>query len=252
MSDTVLVERPADAPGVQIIRMNRLDKKNALTREMYAAMARALTVGDGDEAVRAHVVLGGPGAFSAGNDLGDFLAHTDGGGLDGEVIGFLKALAGARKPLLSGVDGVAIGIGMTLNLHCDLTFATPQSQFRTPFVDLAIVPEAASTLLMPRIAGHQRAFAMLVAGIAFSAAEAHEAGLVYRVVEADLLEPMVLSTAAELAAKPPQALRIARDLMRGPREEVLARIDEEAGYFRRQLKSAEARAAFEAFLSRNG
>jgi enoyl-CoA hydratase/carnithine racemase len=250
MTDTVLIERPADAPGVQIIRMNRLEKKNALTREMYAAMTRALVDGDADDAVRAHVFLGGPGAFSAGNDMADFLAYAVGGALGGEVIDFLKALAGTEKPLVSGVDGLAIGIGATLNFHCDLTFATPASQFRTPFVDLAIVPEAASTLLLPRLAGHQRAFAMLAAGIAFSAEEACDAGMIYKVVEADMLEPTVISTAAELAAKPPQALKIARDLIRGTRDDVVARIDEEAAHFRTQLKSAEARAAFEAFMAR--
>jgi enoyl-CoA hydratase/carnithine racemase len=233
MSETIEITRPDAAPGVEVIRMNRPEKKNALTREMYAAMARALSEGDRDGAVRARIILGTPGAFSAGNDMQDFLAYASGGELGGEVI-----------------DGLAIGVGTTMTLHCDLTFATPGSLFRTPFTDLAIVPEAASTLLLPRLVGHQRAFAMLAAGLPFTAEEAREAGIVFRVVKSDELESTVLAAAAEIAAKPPQAVRIARDLIRGDRQEVVARIDEEARHFKTQLKSAEARQAFEAFMAR--
>jgi enoyl-CoA hydratase/carnithine racemase len=250
MSETIEITRPEAAPGVEVIRMNRPEKKNALTREMYAAMARALSDGDRDDAVRARVILGTPGAFSAGNDMQDFLAYASGGELGSEVIDFLKALALTEKPVLAGVDGLAIGVGTTMTLHCDLTFATPQSLFRTPFTDLAIVPEAASTLLLPRLAGQQRAFAMLAAGLPFSAEEAREAGIVFRIVGPDELENAVLAAAAEIAAKPPQAVRIARDLIRGDRQEIVARIDEEARHFKTQLKSAEARQAFEAFMAR--
>lgn len=250
MTDLVIVERPQSAAGVQIIRMNRPEKKNALTRAMYAAMAEALRRGDADDEVRAHLILGSPEAFSAGNDMQDFLAYATVGALGDEVIDFLKVLAGAAKPLVSGVDGLAIGIGTTLNLHCDLTFATPRSQFRTPFVDLAIVPEAASTLLLPRVAGHQRAFAMLAAGVVFSAEEAREAGIVYTIVEEKELETTALAAALALAQKPPQALKIARDLIRGAREDVIARIDAEAEHFKAQLRSPEARSAFEAFMAR--
>jgi enoyl-CoA hydratase/carnithine racemase len=250
MSETIEITRPEAAPGVEVIRINRPEKKNALTREMYAAMARALRGGDRDEAVRARVILGSPGAFSAGNDMQDFLAYATGGELGGEVIDFLKALALTEKPVLAGVDGLAIGVGTTMTLHCDLTFATPGSLFRTPFTDLAIVPEAASTLLLPRLIGHQRAFAMLAAGLPFSAEEAREAGIVFRIVEAGELENAVLAAAAEIAAKPPQAVKIARDLIRGDRNEVVARIDKEADHFKTQLKSAEARQAFEAFMTR--
>lgn len=248
--ENVRIERPDTAAGVQIIRIDRPHKKNAITRPMYAAMAEALRAGDGDEAIRAHVFLGVPGAFSAGNDMQDFLAYASGGELGAEVIDFLKALALAEKPLIAGVDGLAIGIGTTLTLHCDLTFATPATTFRTPFSDLALVPEAASSLILPRIAGHQRAFAMLAAGLPFSAEEAREAGIVYRIVAGAELERTVLDAAAALAAKPPRAVKIARDLIRGPREDVLARIDDEARHFAAQLKSTEARAAFEAFMAR--
>ncbi|MCT8998628.1 crotonase/enoyl-CoA hydratase family protein [Chelativorans intermedius] len=248
MSEHILVER---REAVQLIRLNRPEKKNAITRAMYAAMAAALRQGDADEAVRCHLILGVPGAFSAGNDLADFLAVAT-GARDGaeEVFDFLVALAGCRKPLVSAADGIAVGIGATMHLHCDLTFATPQTVFRTPFVDLGLVPEAGSSLLGPRVLGPQRAFALLAMGEGLEAQAACQAGLIHRVVAAEALEPTALATARTLAAKPAEALRITRELLRGPREEVLARIREEGGLFRERLKSQEARAAFTAFMNR--
>ncbi len=139
MTDHILVERQG---AIQIIRMNRPDKKNALTRAMYAKMSKALAEGDADPAIRVHVFLGVPGAFSSGNDLADFMVVATGGEGGTEVWDFLMALARTEKPMVSGVDGIAVGIGTTLNLHCDLTFATPRTLFRTPFVDLGLVPEA--------------------------------------------------------------------------------------------------------------
>jgi len=250
MTDHVLVERPEAYPGVQVIRFNRPEKKNAITRDMYAKMTNALTVAGTDPAVRVTAFLGTLGCFSAGNDLGDFLAVAMGGSMGSDLLEFLRALAGATKPIVSGVDGLAIGIGTTIHLHCDLTVASTRSLFKTPFVDLALVPEAASSLLAPRIMGHQRAFALLAAGEPLEAAEALKAGLIWKIVDKEAVEDETLSLAARLAKKPPEALRIARDLIRGDRQDVLARIDEEAEHFAAQLKSAEARAAFEAFMRR--
>lgn len=250
MTDDVLIERPDAYPGVEVIRLNRPAKKNAITRAMYAKMAQALNAAASDGAVRATAFLGTEGCFSAGNDMADFMAFAMGGTMGGEVLDFLRALAGAQKPLVSGVDGLAIGVGTTLHLHCDLTIASSRSMFRTPFVDLALVPEAASSLLVPRIAGHQRAFALLAAGEPFTAAQALEAGLIWKIADAEAIETQALTLAAGLAAKPPEALRIARQLIRGDRADVLVRIDEEARHFSAQLKSAEARAAFEAFMRR--
>ncbi len=250
MADHILVERPAGYPGVQIIRFNCPDKKNAITRAMYTAMTSALQAADADPDIGATVFLGTEGCFSAGNDLGDFLAVAMGGGMPREVIEFLYALVRAAKPLVSGVDGLAIGIGTTMHLHCDLTIASARSHFRTPFVDLALVPEAASSLIAPRIMGAQRAFALLAAGEAFSGAEARAAGLVWKVVDPGQVEEETLGLAARLAAKPPEALRLSRDLIRGDREEIIARIDEEARHFSARLQSREARAAFEAFMRR--
>ena len=248
MTDHIRIERPGD--GVLSIRLDRPEKKNAITRPMYAAMTEALHEADRDEGVRVTVFLGREGCFSAGNDLNDFLAFAGEGTMGGEVLAFLHALAAHRKPLVSGVDGLAIGIGTTIHLHCDLTYASDRSRFRTPFVDLALVPEAASSLLAPRLMGYQRAFALLAAGEEFSAEAAREAGLVHAVVPPAEVEAVTLAAAARLAAKPPGALAIARALIRGDRADVTARIDEEARHFAAQLKSPEARAALEAFLVR--
>lgn len=252
MSDThILVERPEAQPGVMVIRFNRPEKKNAITAAMYHRMTAALEEANGDDTVRAVAFLGTEGCFSAGNDMSDFLAHAMSGSTEAPAAAvFIKALALAEKPLVSGVDGLAIGIGTTLNLHCDMTIASARSLFKTPFVDLALVPEAASSLLAPKVIGHQRAFAMLVAGEGFSAEAALDAGLIWKIVAPEAVEAETLVIAAKLAKKPPQALKLSRDLVRGPRDVVLDRIDEELKHFSAQLKSAEARAAFEAFLKR--
>jgi enoyl-CoA hydratase/carnithine racemase len=247
VTDHILVERQG---AVQIIRMNRPDKKNALTRAMYAKMSATLAEGDADPAIRTHVFLGVPGAFSSGNDLADFMVVATGGDGGTEVWDFLMALARVEKPIVSGVDGIAVGIGTTINLHCDLTFATPRTVFRTPFVDLGLVPEAGSSLLAPRILGQQGAFALLGLGEGFSAERAKAAGLIYEVVEEGALEASVLAAAGQIAAKPPEALKIARDLMRGSRDDLVARIGEESEHFRQRLKSDEARTALTAFMTR--
>jgi enoyl-CoA hydratase/carnithine racemase len=236
--------------AVQVIRMNRPDKKNALTRPMYAAMSAALIAGDADPGIRCHVFLGVPGAFCAGNDLGDFLAIAQGEDGGAEVWDFLDALAGARKPIVSGVDGIAVGIGTTLNLHCDLTFATPRTEFRTPFVDLGLVPEAGSSLLAPLLIGRQQAFSLLALGEGLSAERARALGMIYEVVAEDELEAAVFAAAERIASKPAQAVRITRDLILAPREAVLARIREEGALFAERLKSDEAKAAFLAFMAR--
>lgn len=247
MTEHIVVERQG---AVQIIRMNRPEKKNALTRAMYGAMAKALRDGDADPTVRTHVILGAPGAFSAGNDMSDFMVVATGGDGGMEVFDFLNALAELEKPIVSGVDGIAVGIGTTINLHCDLTFATSRTVFRTPFIDLGIVPEAASTLLVPATIGRQQAFAMLVMGEDFSSERARDLGLIYRVVGEDELEATVIAAATSIANKPPQALKIARDLILGERDVVTKRIAVEGDHFRERLTSQEARAALMAFMSR--
>lgn len=234
--------------GVQTIRMNRPDKKNALTREMYQSMADALVDAEKDDAVGASVILGVEGAFCAGNDLKDFLAFATKGEFGTEVVNFLMQLERHSKPLFAGVDGLAIGVGTTMLMHCDLVFASDKSLLRTPFTDLGLVPEAGSSLLAPRIMGHQRAFALLAMGEDFSAEEGRAAGLIYRVTSSASLESDVCAAAKKIADKPRQAMAISRKLLHNTEAELKARIKEETALFAERLGTDEAKAAFMAFM----
>jgi enoyl-CoA hydratase/carnithine racemase len=241
----------ATSDGVEVIRLVRPDKRNALTQDMYRALSDALVAGETDPAIRVRVLLGSGGHFSGGNDIADFLATAKGEqGTPREVLRFIETLPLLRKPLIAGVDGQAVGIGTTLLMHCDLVYATPRATFATPFLDLGLVPEAASSLLMPAVMGYARAFELLVLGETFTADRAREAGLVNTIVPADDLEAHVLDIAARLARKPPQALATAKRLLRGDGSVVLERTRAEAEEFARCLMSPEARAAFEAFFAR--
>jgi enoyl-CoA hydratase/carnithine racemase len=236
--------------GVLTLRLVRPDKKNAIDRAMYAAMTAALEGAEADDAVGAVLFAGVPGAFSAGNDIRDFMAVAAGGRAPAEIAAFLRRLAVFVKPMVAAVDGLAVGIGTTLLFHCDLVYASQGASFRTPFLDLGLVPEAGSSLLAPRIMGHQAAFALLVAGETFSAEEAREARFVRRVLPSDDVEPAARSAAHALAAKPREALAISRDLVRGPADELAARIELEMARFEERLRSPEAARAFAAFMSR--
>ncbi len=247
MSEHIKVSRHG---AVNVVRMDRLEKKNALTRDMYGAMADAIRAADADDDVRVHLLLGGEGVFSAGNDMGDFMTIAMGGEHGGEVFEFMEAMIRARKPVISGVDGIAVGIGTTIHFNCDLTIATARSSFLTPFLDLGITPEFASSERAPAIMGHQRAFALLALGEPLSGEDAREAGLVWKIVEPAKLEEEALATADRLARKPPQALAIARDLLMGDRDARLALCMREGELFGERLKSDEARQAFQAFMSR--
>ena len=247
MNDPILISVSDD---VQTIRFNRPEKKNALTSDMYLRLTEALRAGDRDDRIRVHLFLGGDGAFTAGNDIGDFIRFAEDGAVGEPVQAFLRTLAGTRKPMVAGVDGLAIGIGTTLLLHCDLAFASERSTFRTPFTDLGLVPEAASSLLAPRLMGHVRAFELLVSGKPYSARDALDAGLVNAVVSDDDLEAVANKAASDLAAKPPEAVAISRQLLRGDRADALQQIDLELQHFAERLKSSEAQAAFAAFMDK--
>ena len=250
MTQDITLERFETHPGILVIRMNRPAKKNAITRDMYGAMAVALADANEDDTVQAVVLLGVAGSFSAGNDISDFLTMAEGEDETRNIKAFLHQLAAFDKPLLSGADGIAVGIGTTIHLHCDLTFATARTVFRTPFTDLAVVPEAASSLLVPRLMGHQRAFAMLVAGLPFTAEEAREAGLIWKIVGEDELEAVTLDAARHVINRPKEALRLSRQLVRGSTSEILDRMDEEMKIFVERLKSDEAKALYKAFLEK--
>ncbi len=245
-----LVETNRDG-GVLVIRMNRSDKKNALTAQMYQSLADALDLAASAADVRASLILGVPGSFTAGNDIGDFMRVAMSGARDSmAVFEFLERIIMAKKPVVAGVDGLAIGVGVTMLMHCDYVVASTTSSFKTPFVDLGLLPEAGSSLIGPRIMGHHRAFAMLAMGEKFSGQEAREAGLVNKVVESQDLEVAALAAAQSIASKPAEAMAISRDLIRGDRSDVLQRMREEAKLWEARLKSDEARQAFMAFMNR--
>lgn len=248
MTDHIVSSRDG---AVMQIRMNRPDKKNALTADMYAGLASALDEANGDDTVRAILILGSPGAFSAGNDIGDFARIAMSGERDSmAVFDFLERIIMAPKPLVAGVDGLAIGVGTTMLLHCDHVVVSDRSFFRTPFVDLGLVPEAGSSLIAPRLIGHHRAFATLVMGDPLDGSEAVAAGFANSCVSADALEGAAMAKAQEIADKPQQSLKISRDLVRGDRSDILARMKEEAVLFGERLQSEEAKAAFLAFMSK--
>ncbi|MEQ1718853.1 MAG: crotonase/enoyl-CoA hydratase family protein [Hyphomicrobium sp.] len=237
--------------GIQTIRLNRPEKKNALTSAMYAELVKAFDEGDAAGDVAAHVVLGLKGVFCAGNDIGDFLAFAKGGGMPLEtILAFLGKLPLIQKPVVAGVDGVAVGVGVTMLMHFDLVYASAHSVFSTPFLDLGLVPEAASSLLMPRVMGRHRAFEMLVLGEPFPAERARDCGLINEVVASDQVEEKALGAAKRLARKPPEALAIARRLVRGDPADILARTKEEAKLFAERLSSPEAVEAFQAFIEK--
>ncbi|MEM8749962.1 MAG: crotonase/enoyl-CoA hydratase family protein [Pseudomonadota bacterium] len=240
----------AVSQGVQTVRFNRAGKKNAITRAMYKAMADAVSGADTSDDIRVTVFLGQPEVFTSGNDLADFMAVATGGEKGTEVIDFLRAIIGGKKPLLAAVDGLAVGVGCTMLMHCDMVFASHRAWLQTPFVDLGLVPEAGSSLIAPRIMGHQRAFQLLAMGDRFNAEEAHAAGLVNEVVETEHLEARAMDAAARLAAKPPEALAMSRALTRGDRKDVMARMEEEGALFGERLLSDEARNAFMSFMNR--
>jgi enoyl-CoA hydratase/carnithine racemase len=248
MSDLVIV---TDDGPVRTVRMNRPEKKNALTMAMYDAMAEAIENAAQNPALRCLLIAGAPAAFCAGNDIGDFIKMATGeGALGAPILRFLYALARCGLPLVAAVQGNAVGVGTTMLLHCDHVVAADNARFATPFVGLGLVPEAASSLLAPRLMGQARAFSLLVMGRPLTADNAKAAGLINTVVAADAVEAEAMKAAREIAALPPQGVLASRRLMRGNPEEIVVRIDAEAELFKTRLQSAEARAAFEAFLTR--
>jgi len=248
MNDLVTV---TDEGPIRTVRMNRPEKKNALTFDMYAAMATAISSAQTSAALRCLLLAGSPSDFCAGNDIGNFVqTANDDGALRKPVIDFLHALALSELPLVAAVQGNAVGIGTTMLLHCDHVVASREARFATPFVGLGILPEAGSTLIGPRLMGQSHAFSLLVMGRPMNAEDAKAAGIVSAVVTPADVEAEAMKAAREIAALPPQGLLAARRLMRGTREEIVARIDQESTMIRERLRSPEARAAFEAFLTR--
>jgi len=246
MADQILLELQ---DRVQWIRMNRPEKKNALTGAMYDAMSEALTRADADPAVRAVVITGSPDCFTAGNDLGDFANARP--GQPAPAIRYLETLAAAGKPVLAGVSGVAVGIGTTMLLHCDLVYASTSARFMLPFVNLGLCPEAASSFILPAKIGHQRAAGLLLFGEAFDVETAHAYGLVNDVFADDQLASGVAAKARQLVEKPPAALRATKALLKRSQADAIKQsMARETEQFAALLQGPEAKEAMAAFLER--
>jgi enoyl-CoA hydratase/carnithine racemase len=247
MSDTLLQKLDA---GVLTLTFHRPDKKNAFTHAMYTEAREALAAADRDDSVRVVVLTGAEGAFTAGNDLGDFLQHPP-TGEDAPVFRYLRAMVEMTKPVIASVDGAAVGIGTTMLLHCDFVLATERARFSMPFVNLGLCPEGASSLLLPRMAGTVLASELLMFGEPFDAATALRAGIINRVVPQAQLAEVTAERARTLASKPVEALKVTKRLLREPmRAQVDAALSREGAEFIQRLSSPEAREAFNAFLSR--
>ena len=236
--------------GILRIQMNRPDKKNALTRAMYRTMADALIQADEDDSVRVVLITGTEDCFCAGNDLTDF-RNASMPGQKHPPNPFIPALSRAKKPVVAAVTGVAIGIGTTMLLHCDLVYAGANARFHLPFVNLGLCPEFGSSVLLPLLMGHQRAAELLLLGEPFSAETAREVGIVNMVCPDEELLKTALEKARQLAAQPSASVRLTKALMKRGRDlAVTAAIEEEAGHFSKRLSSPEAREAFQAFAER--
>jgi enoyl-CoA hydratase/carnithine racemase len=241
--------RSETAERIARIRFDRLDKKNAITAEMYAMLGRALAAADADREVRVVLLHGSPDCFTSGNDVGDFLKRSAAD--SSPALALFDTLPKLQKPIVAAVGGPAVGIGSTLLLHCDLVYAADNARFQLPFVPLGIVPEFGSTFLLPLIAGYQRAAELLLLGQPFSAQKAYEAGIVTAVVPKERLLEEAEKAAAVLAALPPESIRLTKRLMKARYAEPLAAaIAEETRLFRERLTSPEAKEAMSAFLEK--
>lgn len=249
MSESVLSE--IVAAGVVQITMNRPDRKNALDRASYTGLIEAIAGAKADDSIRAILLTGAGGCFTSGNDIKDFAAAAATGEGARVAIDFLNAISTAKKPIVAAVEGFAVGIGTTMLLHCDLAFAGATASFRLPFVALGLSPEGGSSYLLPLVAGGKRAAELLMLGEVFDAATAARAGLLNAVVTEGTALEHALAKAKALAALPPQSVALTKMLLkRGTAEAVAETIAIEADHFGQRLRSAEAMAAFAAFLKK--
>ena len=246
--------KTATIDGVATIEIARPEKKNAFTVAMYQAMADALNAAREDAAVRAVLITGQPGIFTSGNDVEDFLTRPPGQGSDSmesPVFRFMRALLDCDKPVVAAVTGAAIGIGTTMLLHCDFVYVSDEARLAMPFVSLGLVPEYASSLLVPQLMGPRRAAEKLLLGDPFTGEQAVECGIANAVLPAGELLAHARRVAERFNQLPPGAVRDAKRLMRAPqRELVLQTIKTEGEIFGQRLRSPEAREAFQAFFEK--
>jgi enoyl-CoA hydratase/carnithine racemase len=240
--------------GVATIEIARPEKKNALTVAMYQAMSDALYAAVADPAVRAVLITGQPGIFTSGNDIEDFMSRPPGAGSDGmdsPVFRFMRALLECDKPVVAAVTGAAIGIGTTMLLHCDFVYVSDEARLAMPFVSLGLVPEYASSLLVPQLMGNVRASEKLLLGDPFTGADAVECGIANAVLPAAEVVNHARRIAERFNGLPPGAVREAKKLIRGPQTELLLKtIRVEGELFAKRLRSPEAMEAFQAFFQK--
>lgn len=238
--------------GVLALGLNRPNKLNAITREMYSILAREIDGANSDDEVGAVLIYGEGDDFTSGNDLNDFLEHPP-SGEDSPVWHFLTAIRQFSKPLVAAISGRAVGVGITMLFHCDYVIAGKNSKLSMPFVNLGLVPEAGSSYLLPLIAGHHRAAEMFMLGEVFSAQRGYEAGFINEVVDEDELAVRAGERAKQLADQPRNAMRETKRLLRESHQSQLAAVmSEEAKLFSTALESDEARTAFMNFLMKKG
>ena len=231
------------------IQINRADKKNALTFEMYAVMAEAITKAETDISVGCILISGVDGVFTAGNDLKDFQANPP-RDESAPAFQFILSLAKSTVPIIAAVEGVAIGIGVTMLLHCDNVFVTKDSYLQLPFVNLGLTPEAGASYLLPKLMGHSLASDLLIGGKAFNGEKAFELGIANEVCEAEDLMDAAWAYAHEIAAKPPRAVRASKALIKSDMDVVIAQIHKEVGEFIERLQSDECAEAIAAFIEK--
>ncbi|MEI7463909.1 MAG: enoyl-CoA hydratase-related protein [Burkholderiales bacterium] len=242
--------KTATLNGVATIEIARPQKKNALTAEMYAAMAAALQAADADAVVRAVLIVGQPGVFTSGNDIDDFMNRPP-ETIDAPVFDFMRALVGCSKPVVAAVTGAAIGIGTTMLLHCDLVYVSDEARLAMPFASLGLVPEFASSLMVPALVGHVQAAEKLLLGDPFTAEDAVEMRIANAVLPASEVVRHARRMAERFNSLPPGAVRDSKRLMRrASQAAVLEAIEAEAVVFRSRLSSPEATEAFSAFFQK--
>ena len=248
MTDFVLTEINN---RILTVRINRPDRKNALTHAMYTALGDAIEQADSDSDIRCVLFTGSNECFTAGNDLGEFASGLPGGFEETPVGRFLFLLANATKPVVAAVNGPAVGIGTTMLLHCDMVFAGNNARFQMPFASLGLCPEGGSSLLLPSWIGRVRAAELLMLGGAFSADDAYRLGLINRVCDSADTETAALEVCQQLASQPPAAIRATKKLLSGPTHaELKATMLAEGELFGERLKSPEAAEAFRAFMQK--
>ena len=249
MSDAIQFERER---GLLTLRLNRPDKKNALTRAMYSHLAEALELADTDPEINAVLITGTTECFTAGNDIADFIQQPP-SNLDSPVFQFMLTLLECRKPVIAAVAGAAVGIGTTMLLHCDLVYVSRDARLRMPFVNLGLCPEFGSSLILPRLLGQAKAAQLLLLGEGFSGEQAAQWGIATEALDSG---EAALTKAREMALRfetlPPEAVRISKQLMKAPdREQLRKTIEEESAQFTQRLRSPEAIAALTGFIKRH-